>query len=367
MTGDTVTLIMKATRRCNLRCVYCGDWQTTSGSTMGFPVVARTIQRALREYARVEFIWHGGESALLPISFYKKVMLMQGRFRRPDQVIGNTFQTNATLIDEEWARFLRDARFAVGFSIDGPPEVHNRTRPYINGMPSFDDVSRGMAILRQYGLLDSCILVVGREVLALGADRVFDFFQQIGIRSYSCLAVKPTIRPGESGPKGYPTDSQGVSSFMCRLYDCWLEHGDREIRIRELAAIRDRLCGKEARVCNLSGACIGRYFCVEPNGDVTHCDCFVGGQYPLGNIMDSSFADMAASASMAKLLADNRRSLDLTRVRCGDFELTRGGCPHSRLTALQHGRDSGPCCEHRDLIAHTRARMADEQVVPTCS
>src|SRR5689334_14982178 len=44
-----LTVIVKATRLCNLRCTYCHSWKEGPGQVMGFPVLARTIRDALRD------------------------------------------------------------------------------------------------------------------------------------------------------------------------------------------------------------------------------------------------------------------------------------------------------------------------------
>ena len=67
-----LSLIVKATRQCTLRCVYCQDRRASSKQVMSFPVMASMIARALAEHEHVRFIWHGGEPTLLPISFYEK-------------------------------------------------------------------------------------------------------------------------------------------------------------------------------------------------------------------------------------------------------------------------------------------------------
>jgi hypothetical protein len=102
---------------------------------MPFRVLATMIERALREsdHDVVEFIWHGGEPTILPISFYEKAVLIQARFRRLGQTIRNSLQTNGTRITPEWARFLRDYKFHVGVSIDGPRQIHDLHRRGVAG------------------------------------------------------------------------------------------------------------------------------------------------------------------------------------------------------------------------------------------
>src|SRR5581483_2761405 len=99
-----VGLIVKATRLCNLRCSYCHDWRSGPDQTMSFPVLARMTAAALRdpEHQLIDFVWHGGETTLLPAGFYEKAMAVQARFRRPGQGIVNIIQTNGTLLTPKW-------------------------------------------------------------------------------------------------------------------------------------------------------------------------------------------------------------------------------------------------------------------------
>src|SRR5271154_1121486 len=105
----SVSLIVKATRLCNLRCTYCHDWAVGPDQTMAFDVLAHMTAAALQdpEHGTVDFIWHGGETTLLPISFYQRAMALQARFRRRGQTVHNIIQTNCTRLTPEWARFLR--------------------------------------------------------------------------------------------------------------------------------------------------------------------------------------------------------------------------------------------------------------------
>src|SRR5215211_3953450 len=107
-----LTVIMKATRLCNLRCTYCHSWKEGPGQVMGFPVLARAIRDVLGDPGvhYVDFVWHGGEATLLSPAFYRKALWLQMRFRRSDQVVHNTIQTNGTHLTNAWLSFLRDHR-----------------------------------------------------------------------------------------------------------------------------------------------------------------------------------------------------------------------------------------------------------------
>ncbi len=76
----------------------------------------------------VRFSWHGGEPTLLGLDYFRKIVAIQAKYRRPGKNITNGIQTNATLLDEEWCRFFAAEGFTAGVSLDGPAELHDRCR-----------------------------------------------------------------------------------------------------------------------------------------------------------------------------------------------------------------------------------------------
>ena len=53
------------------------------------------------------FAWQGGEPTLMGLDFYKKVVDLQQKYGIDGQGVTNALQTNGTLLDGEWCRFLR--------------------------------------------------------------------------------------------------------------------------------------------------------------------------------------------------------------------------------------------------------------------
>ena len=53
---------------------------------------------------------------------------LQRKHQPAGRRIVNGIQTNGTLLDEDWCRFLAAEGFAVGLSLDGPQELHDRYR-----------------------------------------------------------------------------------------------------------------------------------------------------------------------------------------------------------------------------------------------
>ena len=72
----------------------------------------------------INFSWHGGEPTLSGIEYFRLIVSLQKKHRPPGKQITNGIQTNGTLLNKEWCRFLAAEHFTVGLSLDGPEEFH---------------------------------------------------------------------------------------------------------------------------------------------------------------------------------------------------------------------------------------------------
>lgn len=141
---------------CNLRCSYCyylekSRLYDSSSQLMSDDILELFIKEYIQSQTTPEvlFIWHGGEPMLRPISFYERAIELQQRYAEGRKV-DNCIQTNATLLDDEWCRFLARNNFLVGVSIDGPRQMHDTLRLTHQGNSSFRDVVRGIRLLERY-------------------------------------------------------------------------------------------------------------------------------------------------------------------------------------------------------------------------
>jgi len=359
-----LTLIVKATRLCNLRCTYCKDWRSGENHTMTFEVMARMIAAALSDpfYDSVDFVWHGGEPTLLPIEFYQKALLVQSRFNRPGVRIRNHIQTNGTRLTDDWIAFLQENEFAVGISLDGPGEINDRYRPKVTGAGSYDDVDRGINLLKSAGIPLSVLMVVDEHTLAMGPEPIFEFLLTCGVKNFSLNAARPENYPyAEPGtPVEHYVDPERMTAFLIRLCDRWIDHKDPEIYIRELSEIRRSLSGERPKVCLWAGGCVGSFFKVEPNGDVAFCGRFLGDpEYELGNVSEQSFSVLRESAKLQRVAAKNHQDLAAMQA-CPEFGICNGWCPHERYLSFRHNSShSDQCCGLRELIGHMRTRLAE--------
>ena len=89
---------------CNLDCAYC--YYLHKEELLGQPRQPRMademLERHIRQYIEAQtgdevvFSWQGGEPTILGLEFFRKVVELQARHRKPGQRIENDLQTNGT-------------------------------------------------------------------------------------------------------------------------------------------------------------------------------------------------------------------------------------------------------------------------------
>src|SRR5512136_1591437 len=91
---------------CNLDCAYC--YYLSKETLPGGPGTGRmddaTLEQFIRQYIEgvtgdeVVFSWQGGEPTLRGLDFFRKVVALEAKHKKPHQRIENDLQTNGTLL-----------------------------------------------------------------------------------------------------------------------------------------------------------------------------------------------------------------------------------------------------------------------------
>jgi uncharacterized protein len=123
---------------CNLDCKYCfflskEELYPNSRFRMTDDILERYIRQQVesQQDPEVTISWQGGEPTLMGLDFFRHSVELAQRYKRPEQTLRYTIQTNGTLLDADWCAFLRQNRFLVGLSIDGPLSGGQRRPPHV--------------------------------------------------------------------------------------------------------------------------------------------------------------------------------------------------------------------------------------------
>jgi uncharacterized protein len=348
----SLSLNVKTITACNLACRYC-DADIYSHKRISFEVLAHLVRKGLTTGADVNFVWHGGEPLLLGQGFYRKAVWLQQHFKLPQQRVTNSLQTNGTLLDEGWLDFFDQAGFSIGLSLDGPAQLHDKHRVLAKGLGSFENVIRAVRLMKERNREFGVLAVVTEDTIRLGAKELFRFFVDNGLKNFDLLCQHPAINAGRAEYISRDTQSR----FLRDVFDIWLAEDDPEVCIREFDSILRRLIGGQHTLCVLAGGCIGKYFAIDPDGSVFHCDEFMfDPTYNLGNIRTTDFQALQRSDKIQYLNRDNYESIQA--LDCPWVSVCNGGCPKDRYLNRLFGL-TGRCCGFADLIEHIWLRLEE--------
>ena len=370
--GSPLYVMLKpASSRCNLACRYC--YYLEKGQL--YPKAEQqTLSEALletfiRQYIEAQtmpqvlFTWHGGEPLLRPLSFYRKALALQQKYARGRQ-IDNCLQTNGTLLTDEWCEFLRENRFLVGISIDGPQAFHDAYR-----CQSFEKVMRGIRLLQKHGVEWNAMATVNH----LNADHpvaFYRFFKEIGCQylQFTPVVERLTQRPDgltlasaqqqEASLTDFSVTPEQWGRFLCGIYDEWVKTDIGQVFVQLFDATLANWAGEPPGICSMSPTC-GRAAVMEANGDVYSCDHFVFPEYRLGNIRQQSLTEMLYGERQQQFGRDKRASLPRQCRECCFLFACHGECPKNRFLHDQYGEPGlNYLCEgYRQFFAHVAADM----------
>ncbi|HEY3414788.1 MAG TPA: anaerobic sulfatase maturase [Armatimonadota bacterium] len=329
---------------CNLDCRYCFYVPKVAlypGSR------ARMTDDTLTLYVRqmmethpgpeVPFVWQGGEPTLLGLPFYQRAIEIQRELAPPGKNASNSLQTNGTLLDDDWCAFLKQNRFLVGVSLDGPRELHDAYRVDRLGHGTFESVMRGIRLLQKHSVDFNilCTVHAANGDFPLDVYRFFrdgvgaDWVQFIPIveRDADGSVTERSVGPGQFG------------RFLTGVFDEWVRRDVGCVFIQEFEVALGAWAGRPPGICVHAPTC-GANVAMEHNGDVYACDHFVDREHLLGNIRETRLDDLVGLPVQQRFGVAKQATLPNACKRCGVLFACQGGCPKDRFSVSPCG-DTG--------------------------
>ena len=347
-------MLKPAGAMCNLACEYCYYLEKSHMYNEGPKTLMSDslLEHFVKQYIEsqttpnVLFLWHGGETMMRPLSFYQKALELQKKYAR-GRMIDNAFQTNGTMLTDEWCRFFKENNWLVGVSIDGPKEVHNAYRQNRLGHPSFDQVMRGINLLNKHGVMWNAMAVVN-DLNVKHPQEFYRFFKSIGCRYIQFTPIVERFATHEDG-RHLATPDQKDSrlaqfsitpedwgNFLCTIFDEWVRNDVGQYFIQIFDATLANWVGVDPGLCTMARSC-GHAGVMEFNGDVYSCDHFVFPEYKLGNIRQNTLLEMMYSERQLEFGRMKQGSLPGQCRKCDYLFACNGGCPKDRFAQTVDG------------------------------
>ena len=290
-----------------------------------------------KQYA---FGWQGGEPTLMGLDFFKKVVEFQLKYAQPGSSISNGIQTNATMITDDFARFLGEYKFLVGVSLDGPEYLHDHYRKTIGHKPTHSLVMRGIVHLKRnnvefniLSLINNLSVKKAKEIYHYLCDKGFLFHQYI-----------PCVEFDKNGQlKSYSITGKDWGIFLTELFNEWIKQDVNKVSIRLFDSIMEYLVYGRYNVCYMQDNCV-QYFVVEHDGGVYPCDFFVQENLLLGSINTNSWEDLINSQTYQSFGAQKSNWNEECNL-CPYLSLCHGDCQKFRYGAPNYPNRLSNLCQ----------------------
>jgi len=285
-------------------------------------------------FPEVTFAWQGGEPLLMGLDFFRRAVELQQQYAPEGQRVVNALQTNGTLLDEEWARFLAEHDFLVGISIDGPGELHDAYRRDRAGEGTFERVMAGLELFQEYGVEHNALTCVHAANAGHPLD-VYDFLRDEAEIEF--IQFIPIVeRENDSGyQEGDRVTARSVTGelygeFLITIFDEWVRRDVSSVFVQIFDVALAAFFGQRPGLCVFEETC-GRALVLEHNGDLYSCDHFVEPACLLGKMPDQSLQELVQSPRQAAFGAAKRNSLPQQCRECQFLFACHGGCPKNRF------------------------------------
>jgi uncharacterized protein len=353
---------------CNLDCAYCYFLKKEAlYPDSKFRMDDATLEQFTRQYIEqggdeVVFSWQGGEPTMMKLAFFERAVQLQQQYQRPGTQIFNTFQTNGTLLDQDWCRFFKQHNFLVGLSLDGPRELHDAYRVDKRGAPTFDSVMAGLALLQKYAIPTNilCTLHAANADHALEVYRFLRDEAKAEFIQFIPIVERDSISGIQFGNKvtARSVTAKQFGEFHIAVFEEWVRHDVGRVFVQMFDIALGIWLGDAASLCVFAETC-GNALALEHNGDVYSCDHFVEPRHLLGNIGQRQLGELAYLPQQQAFGNAKRDTLPRQCRECPVRFACNGGCPKDRIIKSRDG-ESGLnylCDGYFALFSHLDAPM----------
>ncbi len=323
---------------CNIDCTYCfflskEALYPNEKSRMSAATLEAYIRQLLESHRvpQVTVAWQGGEPTLMKLEFFRHAVELVEKYRRPDQQVQHTFQTNGLLLDDDWCAFFKQHGFLVGLSVDGPQALHDTYRVDRRGKGTFHLVMRGLDYLKKHGVDFNILCTVNAANQHHGRDVYRYFRDELGATWVQFIPIveRATAETIDIANQGWSeragtkrllytqegnlvtersVDGLQYGQFLVDVFEEWVRRDVGKVFVQLFDVTLEAFFGRHL-LCIHAPTC-GYGPALEHNGDLYSCDHFVEPKYKLGNIHETHMAALVASPGTAPVRAGQARHPD---------------------------------------------------------
>ncbi len=333
---NRMTVFLLVTESCNLGCIYClngsGTYRKNPKVLMNLEVAMHSITACLDQLeagGTLQVTFFGGEP-LLNWPLVKEVikhcedLLVQASSGKN---IAYHITSNLTVCPPDLIGTLKKHKITVLSNIDGPPEIHNRCRPYLRGGASH---AQSEETIRR--LVDAGIPIALRATItSVNQDCIADIaahHKALGAGSCGLVPVCQINSDGQYLPELLLPDPDKIIAGVVNVYRSGLWEREKLFPFNQYA-LRLRPGSRQTMSC---AAPSGATPVISATGDVYLCVYLVGREKFRYGTFSSAWDRRLLDETTVSLHVDNLQGCSTScpwRYACG------GGCPVMRLALYE--------------------------------
>lgn len=337
-----INLVIKPTNACNMRCSYC--YHSEKGyeaHKMSLKTFEKLCSISMPYLETMSIIWHGGEPLLMGIDFYKEANKIIESYQSKYPIkVKQSFQSNGTLLNEEWIDFFKSNNISLGLSFDGLTNEVTRgnTELLLNKFQLLKDLGKRFGIIQ---VLNSESI---KDVIL-----TYEYYKKLSIDvKFNFIFNAEIIKDKEK----MLVPAQTYAKHMIEFFDYWIDDENCNISVdpfNEYIA----LYYNKSNSCR-HNSCLMHWLSVDNQGNITPCGRNFPKEYSLGNIVQyADLRDAFSSEGYLKLLDGAVERRKKCMADCDLYDYCKGGCNNDKLLENGITNNGGfSCVVFTELFKH---------------
>lgn len=317
------------TQSCNQSCIYCLNgketYQKKENLKMPEEIAKESIERTLESIlpdGNLEVVFFGGEP-LMNWSLAKSIIHFcenELKQKHPNKIIRYHLTTNLTIFPSDLIEYSLKYEITYLVNVDGPEEIHNKTRPFLSNKGTFKITKRNIQRLIDAGL----DVAMRATITSFNHDNMLDIakvHKELGGSSTAYVPLNPVDSDINILPFDLCPDPKKFSKGLLEVYHSGLWDKDKIFPFTEFKS-------------HLTPGFSNRYGCGAPHGNtpvvttegkIYSCIYLVGNEkYEIGDIKKNDFPRTEVLQRMMDIVdMENREKC----IKCAYKNLCGGGCP----------------------------------------
>lgn len=314
--NKSYNLTIQPTLDCNFRCVYCyEDHKKLYINNDTESKILKLVQNKTTNIKHLNVVWFGGEPMLSFDAMKKMSVKIKEICEKNNCTYTETIVSNGYLFSDKVIRELKEMSVQrLQITLDGDKDCHNKQRPLLNGLGTYDKVTENMRKLAENDFKITFRINVSEE----NYNNILSVLDIIPKNKRNNVAI--------SICNLFQTENK-LNAF--NLYKAAIEYG------YQYYDTKNSFCNCENVVQNS--------LTVEPDGKCSICSCIGETGLKIGylnNDGDLVYTNEGKSLKIKNLLTTSRDMCN----ECKRLPMCMGGCAYSRYkneNFCSHGGASG--------------------------